>query len=109
MRKLICMLFVLIVVIFFVKLSIAAEHPGEHPGKPAKQEHPGDKPQSPKAMLSAKEIINGIESHINEVTKANAGYFPISFLSLSSSSIDVKRDSSIHIKLYHYKRRFSIV
>lgn len=73
MKKLFIVLAVLIGVVYFSRLSLAAEHPGEHPGEKAEhKEHPGEK-----AMLSAEGIIKGIKDHINEVTEANSGYFPL--------------------------------
>ena len=92
MKKLICVLSIFTVALCFSKISLAAEHPGEHPGTPAKSEHqehpgktheaehPGEGAEHPgeKAMLSAKDIIKGIKEHINSVREANAGYFPIS-------------------------------
>ncbi len=114
MRKLICVLSIFTVVLCFSKISSAAEHPGEHPGtpakaeqkehpgSPAKSEHPGKAPEHPgaehpgaehpgeKAMLSSNDIINGIKKHINSVTKANVGYFPIS---------DPKEGKELRLKL----------
>lgn len=91
MKKLICLLSILAIAVCFAKISYAAEHPGEHPGTPAKTEHqehpgktheaehPGESAEHPgkKAMLSAKEIIAGIKGHINEITQAHGGYYPL--------------------------------
>ncbi len=97
MKKLICFLSILAIAFCLSKVSIAAEHPGEHPGTPAKTEahsehpgkaaehpgeaaeHPGETAEHPgkKAILSAEEIIKAIKTHINKVTKANEGYFPV--------------------------------
>lgn len=73
MKKLICILSILALTLCFSKVSFSAEHPGEHPGSPAKSEHPGQE-----SMLSSLEIIKGIKDHISKVTKANNGIFPIS-------------------------------
>lgn len=80
MKKLICVLSIFAVAVCFSKISFAAEHPGEHPGTPAKSEHPGkteEEHPGKKPSLSAKEIIKGIKDHINDVTKANDGYYPL--------------------------------
>lgn len=117
MKKLICILSVLALTVCFSKASFAAEHPGEHPGTPAKEhpgapaeaehkehpgkthaqehpgaEHPGAGAEHPgqEAMLSAAQIINGIKGHISKVTKANNGVFPIS---------DPKEGKDLRLKL----------
>ncbi len=76
MKKLLGVLVSLVAVVFWLNLSIAAEHPGtkaEHPGtKSESKEHPGEK-----GMLSAEEIIKGIKDNIDKVTKENKGYYPI--------------------------------
>jgi len=73
MKKLFIVLTVLIGVVYFSRLSLAAEHPGEHPGEKAEhKEHPGEK-----AMLSAEQIIKGIKGHIQKVTEVNNGVFPL--------------------------------
>ena len=75
MIRLINILLAVAVGVYFASILFAQEHPGEHPGAPAKveqEEHPGEE-----AMLSAEEIIKGIKEHINKLIKANAGYFPI--------------------------------
>ena len=75
MMRLINILLVVVVGVYFAGILFAQEHPGEHPGAPAKveqEEHPGEE-----AMLSAEEIIKGIKDYINKITKANAGYFSI--------------------------------
>ena len=88
MKRIFNILLAVAVVILFSNLAYAAEHPGEsahehtgspdkaehkeHPGKTHVAEHPGEK-----AMLSAGQIIKGIKGHIEEVTQANNGYFPI--------------------------------
>ena len=92
MKKLICFLSILAIVFWLSKVSIAAEHPGEHPGKTHTEEHPGEGAEHPgkKAMLSAAQIINGIKEHINKVTNVNNGIFPIS---------DSKEGKNLHLKL----------
>ena len=86
MKKLICILSVLAIAVYFSKASFAAEHPGEHPGKPAQSEHsgkaaehPGEAAEHPgkKAILSAAQIIKSIKDHINDVTKTSSGYYPL--------------------------------
>lgn len=84
MKKLFSILVCIAITAFLVGLSQAAEHPGEHPGSPAKSEqpvkaaeHPGLEQPGAKAGLSAEDIIKGIKEHIASVTKANNGYFPI--------------------------------
>lgn len=75
MKKLSYVLLALTVAAFLAKASLAAEHPGEHPGTPAKtehKEHPGEK-----EMLSGDMIIHGIKDHINETVEANSGYYPL--------------------------------
>lgn len=74
MKALISILLVLAVAVSFSIISEAAEHPGsEHPGAEHHDaEHPGKE-----AALSAGQIINGIKTHIDKVTKANEGYFPV--------------------------------
>ena len=75
MMKLINILLAVVVGVYFAGILFAQEHPGEHPGAPAKveqEEQPGAE-----AMLSAEEIIKGIKDYINKITKANAGYFSI--------------------------------
>src|SRR3989338_3075818 len=75
MRRLSSILLVLVAGVYFTGILFAQEHPGEHPGAPAKveqEEQPGKE-----AMLSAEEIIKGIKEHIDKLTEANAGYFPI--------------------------------
>ena len=75
MMRLINILLAVVVGVYFAGILFAQEHPGEHPGAPAKveqEEQPGEE-----AMLSADEIIKGIKDHINKVTNANAGYFSI--------------------------------
>jgi len=92
MRRFMNILLAFTIAVCFSVAALAAEHPGEHPGTPAKTEHkehpgtiheaehPGEGAEHPgeKAMLSAEDIIRGIKEHINSVTKANAGYFLIS-------------------------------
>ena len=74
MKALISILLVLAVAVSFSIISEAAEHPGsEHPGA----EHPGAEHPGKEAALSAGQIINGIKTHIDKVTKANEGYFPV--------------------------------
>lgn len=68
------LLFLLVMSVSFLNCALAGEHPGaEHPGKTHTEEHPGEH-----EMLSADDIINGIKDHINSITQANAGIFPIS-------------------------------
>ena len=104
MKKLICVLSIFAVALCFSKISLAAEHPGEHPGTPAKSEHqehpgktheaehPGEGAEHPgeKAMLSAEDIIKAIKDHIASVTKANNGYFP---------AYDAKESKGLGLKL----------
>lgn len=96
MKKLFTILLGLGLALFLVRVTFAAEHPGEHPGTPAKVEHeehpgkthaeehpgktaghPGAEHPGKEAMLSANQIIKSIKDHIAGVTKANNGYFPI--------------------------------
>lgn len=75
MKKLLYVLLGLTAVFFLTKISVAAEHPGdhrEHPGTTHAEEHPGKK-----ALLSAEEIIKSIKAHIGEVTGKNNGYYPL--------------------------------
>jgi len=66
MKRLISILLAVVMGMYFADI-LFAQHPGqsipEHPGK--------------EAMLSADKVIKGIKDHIDKVTKANAGYFPI--------------------------------
>lgn len=78
MKKFICLLFILVIAVCSLKVSIAAEHPGEHPGTTAApKEHPGQEHPGKTGELSAGQIIQGIKEHINLVTKKNAGIFPL--------------------------------
>lgn len=84
MKKLFYVLVAVVAGIFLSNLAVAAEHPGEHPGTPAKtehKEHPGkthtEEHPGKKEMLSAGEIIKGIKDHINAVSEANNGYYPL--------------------------------
>lgn len=95
MRKLICLLVILAIVSCFSKAPIAAEHPGEHPGTPAKAkqaEHPGTTAEHPGAEhpgttheeehpgeqeICRPCIIKAIKEHINKVTKENNGVYPL--------------------------------
>lgn len=88
MKRIFSILLAMAVVILLSNFSSAAEHPGEtaheHPGSPAKEEHhehPGkthtEEHPGEKAMLSAQQIIKGIKGHIEEVSGANNGYFPL--------------------------------
>src|SRR3989338_4744981 len=74
MKALISILLVMAVAVSFSIISEAAEHPGsEHPGaEHSDAEHPGKE-----VALSAGQIIDGIKTHIDKVTKANEGYFPV--------------------------------
>lgn len=100
MKKLICILSVLAIAVCFSQASFAAEHPGEHPGTPAKAkqaehpgttaEHPGAEHPGEEAMLSGEQIIKGIKAHISKVTKDNNGYFPL---------YDSKDNNSLRLKL----------
>jgi hypothetical protein len=88
MGRLFSLLLVLTIVVCFSSESLAAEHPGEHPGTPAEAEHtehpgtptgehPGTVAEHPgEATLSAGQIIKGIKNHIDKVTEINEGYFP---------------------------------
>ena len=79
MRRFMNILLAFTIAVCFSGVALAAEHPGEHPGSPAKSEHPSKLAEHPgeKAMLSAEDIIKAIKDHIASVTKANNGYFPI--------------------------------
>lgn len=84
MKKIICLLSILAIAVCFSKVSLAAEHPGEHPGTPAKvehKEHPGkthtEEHPGEEAMLSGGQIIKGIKEHIHKVTKENNGVYPL--------------------------------
>lgn len=83
MKKLFYCLLALVAAAFLVNASAAMEHPGEHPGTPAKEEHhehPGTHAKEhpgEKEMLSADEIIKGIKDHISAVTEANGGAYPL--------------------------------
>lgn len=100
MKKLICLLSILAITFYFSSIAIAAEHPGEHPGAPAKAkqaehpgegaEHPGKAAEHPGKKATAAQIIKAIKDHINEVTKANNGIFPVS---------DAKESKSLRLKL----------
>lgn len=97
MKKLFNILVGIAITTFWFGLAQAAEHPGEHPGSPAKSEHPGKAAEHPggehpdaKAGLSAEDIIGGIKDHISSVTKANNGYFPIT---------DTKEGNGLQLKL----------
>lgn len=68
MKKLIFLVFIFTSAFYCRGISFA-EHPGTKMGR---EEHPGAK-----TMLSAGQIIKGIKDHINQVTKANAGYYPL--------------------------------
>lgn len=72
MKRLIYLSLSLAIALCFSKMSVAVEHPGEHPGKTHEEEHPGKK-----QMLSSAQIIEGIKGHIDEVTKAHDGYYPL--------------------------------
>ncbi|OGX33227.1 MAG: hypothetical protein A3F87_04730 [Omnitrophica WOR_2 bacterium RIFCSPLOWO2_12_FULL_51_24] len=67
MKKLICFLSIFTFIGCLCGISFAAEHPGtdifEHPGE--------------KTVLGASEIIAAIEKHIDSVTRANNGIFPL--------------------------------
>lgn len=89
MRKIMSILLVLTIAVCFSKIAFAAEHPGEHPGtNPAAEhkehpgkthEHPGEGAEHPgkESLLKADQIIKGIKDHINKITVANEGYYPI--------------------------------
>lgn len=92
MKTLVYALSILSISIYLSGSAIAAEHPGEHPGKPAKSEHPGKQAEPAKkaehpgktaehpgkgAVLSADSIIKGIKGHIDGVVGKNNGYFPL--------------------------------
>lgn len=83
MKKLFYVLVAVAAGIFLNNLAVAAEHPGEHPGTPAKEEHKEhlskthtEEHPGKKEMLSANAIIKAIEDHISAVTAANNGYYP---------------------------------
>lgn len=82
MKKLAIIFLAVAVAVILANFSLAAEHPGEHPGTPAKvehKEHPGthaEEHPGEKAMLSAEEIIKGIKDHIKSVTTKNNGVYP---------------------------------
>src|SRR3989344_5997272 len=67
MKKLICFLSIFTFIGCLCGISFAAEHPGtdifEHPGE--------------KTVLGGSEIIAAIEKHIDSVTRANNGIFPL--------------------------------
>lgn len=96
MKKILYIMLSLSVLNFLTNVSMAAEHPGEHPGKSIKTEHPGEVVEHPgehpgeKEMLSADEIIEGIKDHINEVTEVNNGYYPL---------FDTKEGKDLRLKL----------
>lgn len=106
MRKLIYALFILATSIYFSRVSVAGEHPGEHPGKPAKSEQPAKATEQPakaaehpgktaehhgkETVLSADSIIKGIKEHIDEVVSKNNGYLPI---------IDTQDGKALRLKL----------
>ena len=71
MKRTVCFLMVMLFAVCFSKGAFAAEHPGEHPGTPAKaeQEHPGKK-----ATLSADEVRKSIESYIKNDSNLKGGY-----------------------------------
>ncbi len=84
MRYLVCLFIMLVSMVFLSGIAFSAEHPGEHPGMGTSSEHdghehPGESAEHPgeEAMLSAGQIIKGIKTHINNVAKANNGYFPL--------------------------------
>lgn len=90
MKYLVNLIVMLSVAFYLSGNAFAAEHPGtgvsEHPGETAAEhpgahvEHPGEHAEHPgeAAMLSAKDIIKGIKHHIDGVTAANNGIFPLS-------------------------------
>jgi len=97
MRRFMNILLVLAIVVCFSRVVLAAEHPGEHPGSPAKSEHPGESAEHPgteqpgeEAVLSADQIIKGIKSYIQKVTEVNEGYFP---------AYDAKESKGLGLKL----------
>lgn len=83
MKRIYYILLAMATVFFLAHATTAAEHPGEHPGTPAKEEHkehPGTHAQEhpgKKEMLSANAIIKGIKGHISAVTEANNGSYPL--------------------------------
>lgn len=105
MKKLICTLSVLSIAFLFSGVIIAAEHPGEHPGTSAEhKEHPGkthaEEHPGKEAILSAKEIRAGIQSHIDEITKAHGGYYPLR---------DDKEGTALQLKLVKVHGRVSYI
>src|SRR3989338_8431588 len=114
MKYLVSFIVMLSVAFYFSGNAFAAEHPGagvsEHPGATAAEhpgtqaEHPGEHAEHPgeTAALSAKDIIKGIKSHIDGVTTANNGIFPLSdpkgVKSLSLKLQKVHEDKVSYIK-----------
>lgn len=91
MKKFRCLLFILTIVVCSLRVSMAAEHPGEHPGTTAApKEHPGQEHPGMAGELSAGQIIQGIKAHISEVTKANNGSYPL---------FDTRQGQSLSLKL----------
>lgn len=88
MKKLFYVLVAVVAGIFLSNLVVAAEHPGEHPGK--------------KEMLPASAIIQAIKDHINAVTSANNGYYPLNDAEegkdLKLTLIKVQEDKASYIK-----------
>jgi hypothetical protein len=66
MKRLISILLAVVMGMYFADI-LFAQHPGQ-----SISEHLGKE-----TMLSADKVIKGIKDHIDKVTKANAGYFPI--------------------------------
>ena len=60
----------------FISPLFPPEHPahGMAPGEAMKEQHGAEHPG---AVLSAADVIKGIKEHINNITNANAGLFPI--------------------------------
>lgn len=88
MKKIFYVMMAMATILFLTNRSPAAEYPEEHPGSPAEAEHK-EEPRE-KTMLSADEIIEGIKNHINEVTKANWGFYPLE---------DAEEEKALRLKL----------
>ncbi|MBI5144438.1 MAG: hypothetical protein HZA30_05165 [Candidatus Omnitrophica bacterium] len=121
MKKLCFYLLIFAVLSWLSVNSFAAEHPGEHPGTPASKqpgtattEHPGEHKEHPGTtheaehpgegpMFSADEIIKGIKDHINKVTKANNGIFPLQD-PVEGKSLNLKLQKVHEDKVSHIKK-----
>jgi hypothetical protein len=103
MKRIMCLVFVVIACACFAFIVSAAEHPdSEHPGM---SEHPGThKAEHPgkKAKFSASQVNKAIKGHIDAVVKENNGYYPLTdFLEgkdLKLKLIRVHEDKISYIK-----------